>query len=716
MEPSTQAPTPEPFTNQNCPEHSESLIAFCVEDTCKKAICISCMPSHIGHKLLNHTSFAEYIHSHINSNIQPVIQEQIAECDKRIENIENLPKTVSAELTGLHEMLGNLSKIILAQRDKFKESIDLLQQKCAQESENALKIKTHIDSQSEQYTKALIELEKYKTQKNFNGVYEIWNQIKKVGDIEKLKIDQDTEQQISTISKKIRKLQDLLSNLASGTIKKFNLCPNVNEIELAPEPEVPVLPMLNQTPKKMSARSNKTIEEKSQENYPKCSSCGLNKPTKSILECGCFACIDCIQESTILQFIEYFPEPFVQPLIECKQCKLQSRIASIKLSTCSCLCEVKSLKSRPLFPWNNDRKAFEWPSCPMNPDHKLLFDDILTIWGSAGYAHFESDLTIDQSLKAISLKKEITYAIIRKTLSIEQIQLLCATFKSSDHLKHIVLGPKTVHGSEFKKIYEGIKLLNSLETLIIKQNSVGQKENAMPFLASVLTKLDKLKTLDLSGNLITADSAKILFSAIGGLQIKTLNLANNEISMLGAKFFADTIKGLPSLEKLYLDNNKLGMKGAKYISLCLENINLLSIGGNAIGAQGAKYICESLEKYNKIETLYLQLNDLATEGAKAVADLLERCTSLRILFLQQNRIGTDAGKRIGEALEKAESIEIINLSDNFLEIEGAKALLKSCENTKTLKIIDLSAPKLQGKELEENKMKLMEIKGILLKI
>eukprot|EP01022_Parablepharisma_sp_SALTPOND_P021164 TRINITY_DN4085_c0_g1_i1.p2 TRINITY_DN4085_c0_g1~~TRINITY_DN4085_c0_g1_i1.p2 ORF type:complete len:727 (+),score=83.14 TRINITY_DN4085_c0_g1_i1:73-2253(+) len=699
---------------QICPEHTEAFIAFCIDESCKKPVCVSCMPAHIGHRLLNHTSLAEHVKASVNSATLPLIETGLNECKNRIEQVETLPDTIASEMKALADLIENLRRTAVGQQEKFKESIETIKAQCEQDAAAAKSTKGKIEAQAESYQKALQEIEKYKAAKSFDGVYQTWAHIKELGDIEKLHIDQDAENQVATTVKKMQKLSENLNALISATIKKLNKLPSVQNVALTPKVEVVPPPTKISEPELLLVQP---VAEHVDEGTI-CTACGLLKPFRAKIACGCFVCYECTHDALTQKFTENFPEPFKAPSIECKNCNKTCELSSLKLALCGCTCDTKTLKQKLPFQWNSQRSAFEWPACCANSEHKLDMEDILTLWGSAGYAHFDKDLTVDQSLKAFSVKQEISYIVVTRPFTLEQTVGLAQILKSSKSVKHLICGPKTVQGLEKTIILlEGIKANPNLQTFIIKQNTIGK---SIANLSELLPTMTQLTTLDLSGNELGMDGIQVLSQGILLMEnnpIRVLNLSNNELGMQGARHLAEVLPNLLNLKGLYIDNNRIGMKGAKYVAQGISSLNTLqtfSLNGNGIGAQGAKYLCGALEKTQSVKALYVQSNDIATEGAKSVADLIEKC-GIRVLVLQQNRIGLDAAKKLADILEKAASIQVLNLADNFINLEGAKAIIKAAEASASMKILDLSAHKFVGEEIEDFKAR-MNTKGILLKI
>jgi hypothetical protein len=137
----------------------------------------------------------------------------------------------------------------------------------------------------------------------------------------------------------------------------------------------------------------------------------------------------------------------------------------------------------------------------------------------------------------------------------------------------------------------------------------------------------QLMTLDLSGNNIDDDGAKMIANAlIYNNSLKTLYMSSNNIANDGAKAMADALKGNHSLESLIL-------------------------GSNNVCDDGAKAIAGALKVNHSLKRLDLRDNKIDDNGAKDIADVLKVNQGLKILNLRNNQISAD-GKTYLSKLEQ----------------------------------------------------------------
>ena len=198
-----------------------------------------------------------------------------------------------------------------------------------------------------------------------------------------------------------------------------------------------------------------------------------------------------------------------------------------------------------------------------------------------------------------------------------------------------------------------------------------------------------LTSLDLGGNQIEADGARVIAALTG---LTSLDLQYNQVGDDGAR----AIAALTSLTSLNLTDNQIGADGARAIA-ALTSLTSLNLMGNQIGIEGARAIA-ALTCLASLDLCYNQLGD---EGVRAIA-VLTGLTNLNLidndigpngaqiiatlpvltsLSLGRNRLGADGA----DALAAAKRLESLRLWDNEIGDAGAKAISR----THTLKSLNL---------------------------
>ena len=127
----------------------------------------------------------------------------------------------------------------------------------------------------------------------------------------------------------------------------------------------------------------------------------------------------------------------------------------------------------------------------------------------------------------------------------------------------------------------------------------------------------------------------LMYSGINDQNVKTiikllnsniinLDLSQNEIGNIGAKYLADYIKFNNSIEILNLSENQIGEEGAKYFGEALKvnsSLQNLDLEKNQIGDEGAKALVKVLINSDSLELLDIRYNQLGKEGIEYMRDM-----------------------------------------------------------------------------------------------
>ena len=165
--------------------------------------------------------------------------------------------------------------------------------------------------------------------------------------------------------------------------------------------------------------------------------------------------------------------------------------------------------------------------------------------------------------------------------------------------------------------------------------------------------------------------------------LHTLDLSNNALGDIGAKYFALALHSNETLEHLVLWGNTIGDLGAKDFAKalsCNRKLKSLQLGHNRITSEGASAIfVEGLCNNNTLEGLFMEGNllDDCVEGA--LSEMLRRNHSLKRLNLRHNDLGCLAGKDIGEGLKNNVTLQALYLENNKLGDQGALAIATALE-------------------------------------
>ena len=227
-------------------------------------------------------------------------------------------------------------------------------------------------------------------------------------------------------------------------------------------------------------------------------------------------------------------------------------------------------------------------------------------------------------------------------------------------------------------------------------------------LARFLAVHPEIKTLELRNNGITDDGISMLSAALvasGG--VTALDLSDNKLRWQGVQALADmlTMKGT-QLETLVLDGNRMEDRALEVLgqamrenlvlrSLSIANCNIshliankmervilnhgglreLDLSWNKLGAVGARAVAKVLPESN-LHVLNLSWTGLGDAGGVAVAAALKQNIALRDLVMSGNQLNTPFCEALVETLQANRSLRTLNLDDNPLGRGGTCALLK----------------------------------------
>ncbi len=180
-------------------------------------------------------------------------------------------------------------------------------------------------------------------------------------------------------------------------------------------------------------------------------------------------------------------------------------------------------------------------------------------------------------------------------------------------------------------------------------------------LCDALRNNTNLKTLNLAGNQISNAGARALAR---NTTLTTLNLARNQITDSGAEVLAKST----TLTTLDLSCNLITDAGAKALAET-TTLTTLNLARNTISFKGAGFLAGNL----RLKTLNLALNQIRNEGAGALANNF----TLTNLDLADNEISN-----IGAcALAGNNTLETLNLARNKIDHRGAQALIRDANLT-----------------------------------
>ena len=252
---------------------------------------------------------------------------------------------------------------------------------------------------------------------------------------------------------------------------------------------------------------------------------------------------------------------------------------------------------------------------------------------------------------------------------VEALSALGAALETNRHLEHLSLGCNFISEAGCTALAAAVAAHPTLQSLSLEHNPIqdggvaalatalcgpgsrlaslslsftGAKDGACGAIATRLAAGAPLHSLDLGGNIVSAEGVALLADAIGspsGCALRVLNLsANWRIGPAGALALA---AALPSseLRQLRLAGCALGAAPCGRIAAAIARsmLELLDLSHNQIGDCGAWDLAWVLaEPRTRLTHLALQSNDIEDDGAAELVAALEANTTLELLDLSGN--------------------------------------------------------------------------------
>jgi len=164
-----------------------------------------------------------------------------------------------------------------------------------------------------------------------------------------------------------------------------------------------------------------------------------------------------------------------------------------------------------------------------------------------------------------------------------------------------------------------------LEVLDVSYNGLGK--DGMTLLAKALPRCPRLRVLRVGHAQCGNDAGVPVAEALPACtRLEELDLSSNGFSALGAWKLA---WGLPvTLQSLNLTNNVIGDVGARYFAGALPHCNALrdlNLAGTGVGDEGAVYMAEAVPRCLGLKRLNLSNTVIGAHGARLLVSCLERC-------------------------------------------------------------------------------------------
>ena len=210
-----------------------------------------------------------------------------------------------------------------------------------------------------------------------------------------------------------------------------------------------------------------------------------------------------------------------------------------------------------------------------------------------------------------------------------------------------------------------MKNVPNLEAINISHNMIT--DEAAEYLASVLSRSNKLKTLDLSSNLFKDGAFVSIFQRLKNIvYLRKLSISCNEISTKGARSIAMFLSHNSNLEELDLGNNFMQTSDFIVVFKSLRHISSLKklyINDNMITDEAAEDIAVVLSQNTKLEELDVSGNNLQTAGVIKIFHGIKHTLTLAKFNIAHNMFTDEATKYIVDCLSNKSNLKELNLSN-----------------------------------------------------
>ncbi|OJW71122.1 MAG: hypothetical protein BGO68_04730 [Candidatus Amoebophilus sp. 36-38] len=222
-------------------------------------------------------------------------------------------------------------------------------------------------------------------------------------------------------------------------------------------------------------------------------------------------------------------------------------------------------------------------------------------------------------------------------------------------------------------------------------------------LLTALPQLRMLEVLNLSDNILTNQGISFLPFLMNALKdsiLKTLNLSNtgltaNKAQALIATFSTITLSQLPWLEELDLSDNEQLSGGVIEIVEACPNLKRLYLSNTDLTANEVQALTTTLSQIPQLEELDLSNN---RQLSGSVIEIVKVCPNLKRLYLCNIDLTANEAQALTTILPQLSQLKLLDLSDNRQLSGRVIEIVEVCPNLKRLYLnnIDLTANEAQA--------------------
>ena len=222
-------------------------------------------------------------------------------------------------------------------------------------------------------------------------------------------------------------------------------------------------------------------------------------------------------------------------------------------------------------------------------------------------------------------------------------QLLSKVLVHCKNLRYLDLISNCLYDTGCLSLAEGLKNHTSLLELKLGLNKI-----TFTGIAAMIPviKRNHLQHLDLSKCGIGSDGIHVaaLVKVMCADRMRTLELSGNSLDLDGAKILGVGLQRCRQLMELDISDNKIGSSGMACLAeglKCCRQLVKLDVSSNNIGSYGLSFLADGLQHCIHLQVLNIRRNSVTSDGIAAITVIMKRCRFLQELDLSENSIGVD---------------------------------------------------------------------------
>ena len=245
-----------------------------------------------------------------------------------------------------------------------------------------------------------------------------------------------------------------------------------------------------------------------------------------------------------------------------------------------------------------------------------------------------------------------------------------------------------------------------IATFLSKCKELGELDISHNHLKSVgiikicETNLTKLTTFNVNSNDITAEAAKCMAAFLSrNLELKVLDLSNNNLQELGCRNIFRVLKSLSLLSVLTMCNGSIINKAAdELLSVLLHNtlIQELDLSYNNLSTSDAVQIFKAMKNVSNLEAINISHNMITDEAAENIATVLSHNNKLKLLDLSSNYFTYEGFIKIFKFLRNVTYLKQLNISCNEITAKAASSIATVVSHNYKLEVLDLGNTLMQA--------------------